>query len=437
MASLESAVRTSLRRMALAGLCGVAVVIAAGCGGGSSGTGSKAKADPHRAAVPAAAVPVIKITPATGAKAIHPGSPIHVWALKGHLTDVTARGNGQDVAGLMSGQGTEWSSQWALAPGATFVVQATAANSAGKTVTTVSRFSTLRPAGTFSASLDWTLAANQGHRYGIGLPIILNFSQPVQDKAAVQDALEVTAQDPVPGAWRWITDEQIVYRAETYWPPHQTVTLSAHLAGVRAAAGVYGTKNLTYKFKIGTAQISIVNTRTHHMTVWIDGKVARSYGISAGDGTSPVYTTPSGTAITMDKARMVIMTNPNVPEGAPGWYSEPVPLAVRLTNSGIYLHETPGAAWCLGVENCSHGCVRQPAAEALWFYNHNQTADVVRIEGTDRKMAFGDGWTFYQMPWHQWAKGSTVNYASYSPYVPTFAGPGQTQHLGERHAGVL
>jgi hypothetical protein len=107
-----------------------------------------------------------------------------------------------------------------------------------------------------------------------------------------------------------------------------------------------------------------------------------------------------------------------VPKGAPGWYREPVPLAVRLTNSGIYLHETPGAEWCLGVANCSHGCIRQPPSEALWFYDINQTADVVHVTGTPRKMAFGDGWTFYQMPWSQWAKGKVVNYAGYPVYSP-------------------
>jgi lipoprotein-anchoring transpeptidase ErfK/SrfK len=322
----------------------------------------------------------------------------------------------------MNPQATQWMSRWALAPGAKYVVRATAGNSAGKTVTAMSRFQTLQAASTFSASLDWTLAANQGHSYGVGLPIIVNFSQPVQNKAAVQKALVVTAQDPVPGAWRWITDEQVVYRADGYWPPHQVVTLHAHLAGVRAAAGVYGTKNLTYKFRIGVARISSVNVRTHHMIVRIDGAVARSYGISAGDGTAVFYTTPSGTALTMDKARLVIMTNPNVPKGAPGWYREPVPLAVRLTNSGIYLHETPGAEWCIGVQNCSHGCIRQSPGDALWFYNTNQTADVVHVMGTNRKMTFGDGWTFYQMPWRQWAKGSTINYASYSVYSPYLSG---------------
>jgi lipoprotein-anchoring transpeptidase ErfK/SrfK len=339
-------------------------------------------------------------------------------ALKGRLVSVRVRAGGRLVAGQVNAAATEWTSRWALTPGVSFVVQATAGNSAGATVTAMSRFRTLRPAATFSASLDWTLAANQGHAYGVGLPLILNFSQPVQDKAAVEKALEVKAQRPVPGAWRWLTDEQIVYRADGYWPAHQLVTLHAHLAGVRVAPGVFGTSNLTDKFRIGRSQITNVNIATHHMTVRIDGKIARSYGISAGDGSSLVYTTPSGTAVTMDKARMVIMTNQNVPKGAPGWYQEPVPMAVRLTNSGIYLHQTPGAEWCLGVENCSHGCVRQPVAEALWFYNINQTGDVVHIRGTDRKMTFGDGWTFYQMPWKQWARGSAINYASYATHAP-------------------
>jgi len=401
---------------ALIGLSGFAVIVVAGCSGGAGG-GKGGSGHDH----PAVAAPLIKITPASGAKGVRPNLPIRVLALSGRLISVSVDAGGRDVAGQMNSGATEWLSQWALTPGAAYAVQATAGNSAGKTVTVLSSFRTLRPSRTFSASLDWTLAANQGRPYGVGLPIILNFSQPVQARAAVRKALVVSATKPVPGAWRWITDQQIVYRADGFWPPHQTVTLHAHLAGVRVAAGVYGTRNLTYKFRIGRAQISTVNVRTHRMTVRIDGKVVRRYGISAGVGTSLVYTTPSGTAVTMDKHPIVIMTNPNVPRGAPGWYREPVPLAVRLTNSGIYVHETPGAEWCLGVMNCSHGCIRQPVAEALWFYNHNQMADVVHVTGTDRKMAFGDGWTFYQMPWSQWAKGSPINYAGYSTYAPNSA----------------
>jgi lipoprotein-anchoring transpeptidase ErfK/SrfK len=422
MASLAGGSRKTAGRLALVGLCSVAVIAAAGCNsGGAVASKAGSKAGSRHAHGPVAA-PVIKITPAAGTKGVSPDKPIRVLAVSGHLVNVAVRTGGQVIAGQMSRGATEWTSLWALTPGASYVVQATAGNAAGKTVTTMSTFRTLRASQTFSASLDWILAANQGKPYGIGLPIILDFSQPVQDKAAVEKALQVTAQDPVPGAWRWITDEEIVYRADGYWPPHQTVTLDAHLAGVPVAPGVYGTKNLTYRFKIGKAQISYVNVKTHHMTVTIDGKVAKSYGISAGDESALVYTTPSGIALTMDKAPIVIMTNPDVAPGAPGWYSEPVALAVRLTNSGIYLHQTPGAEWCIGVENCSHGCIRQSPADALWFYNHNQTADVVQVTGTDRRMAFGDGWTFYQMSWKQWSKGALVNYAKYPVYSPNPGG---------------
>jgi lipoprotein-anchoring transpeptidase ErfK/SrfK len=414
MARLAGSWRTVAGRGILAGVCGGALIMTAACSGGGAG-GAAGQAGSGQAAA-AVAAPVVQITPAAGARAVRPNIPIRVKALQGHLVHVVVRARGRAVAGLVNAQSTEWTSRWALTPGASYVVQATAGNSAGKTVTTMSKFRTLRPARTFSASLDWLLAANQGQRYGVGLPIILNFSEPVVHKAAVQKALQVTAQRPVPGAWHWITDEQIVYRVDGYWPPHQTVTLHAHLAGVRVAAGVYGTKNLTYRFKIGAARISNVNIATHHMTVRIDGKLKRSVGVSGGDESALVYTTPSGTALTMDKQRLVIMTNPNVKKGQPGWYREPVPLAVRLTNSGIYLHETPGAEWCIGVSNCSHGCVRQSPAEALWFYDTSQLADVVHIKGTDRKMAFDDGWTFYQMPWKQWKKGSVVDYASYPTY---------------------
>lgn len=406
-------------RGVLAGLCGViAVTAVAGCTGGipnaSGGTGGKTGAGHKHGPV---AAPAVQITPAAGAKAVRPNVPIHIYALSGHLVSVVVHGGGQTVVGQMNPNLTEWTSLWALTPGAKYVIQATAGNSAGKTVTTMAKFTTLHVTQTFSAALDWTLAGNQGHPYGIGLPIILNFTEPVKNKAAVAKALEVTAQKPVPGAWHWMSDEQVVYRVDGYWPPHQTVMLHAHLSGVKVAPGVYGTKDLTYKFKIGKAQVSYVNLKTDHMKVFIDGKLAKAYGVSGGDGSALVYTTPSGTAVTMDKNLVVTMTNPNVPKGAPGWYSEQVPLAVRLTNSGIYLHQTPGAEWCIGVQNCSHGCIRQLAADAQWYYDHNQTADVVHVAGTDRKMIFGDGWTFYQMSWSRWSKGATINYASYPVYT--------------------
>src|SRR5215467_3443802 len=136
MASLAGGWRTMSRRVAVAALCSLAVIAAAGCTGGGGGTGNKAGS--HHGQGPVA-VPVIRITPATGAKGVHPNLPIRVLAVSGRLINVTVRAGGRDVAGQMNSHATEWMSRWALAPGAAYVVQATAGNSAGKTVTASSR----------------------------------------------------------------------------------------------------------------------------------------------------------------------------------------------------------------------------------------------------------------------------------------------------------
>ena len=113
MARPAGAGMTIAGRGALAGLCGVAVLVAAGCSGGGAGGG---KTVSGRSAGPAA--PVIEITPVTGARGVRPDRPVRVWALSGRLVKVTVRAGGRDVVGQMNGQSTEWRSRWALAPGA-------------------------------------------------------------------------------------------------------------------------------------------------------------------------------------------------------------------------------------------------------------------------------------------------------------------------------
>ena len=110
----------------------------------------------------------------------------------------------------------------------------------------------------------------------------------------------------------------------------------------------------------------------------------------------------------MEKSPQVWMTSPNRSPGDPGYYHELINYAVRISSLGEYLHQTPGQEGCLGHENCSHGCIRQPAADALWYYRHAQPADVVIVKGTDRTLDWNDGWGFYQQSWNEWLKGSAL-----------------------------
>ncbi len=389
----------------LAGSLLLTGLLAAGSGATTSSAASGGEAVEARRAADAATV---TITPANGATKVRPDRGVSVKAAGGTLGAVIVKAGGKNIAGEFNADRTHWRSRWALKPSTSYAVTATATNAEGKPTQLTSRFKTLKPSQTISASLDWILEGNRGKEYGVGMPIILNFDQPVRNKERVEEALEVRATKPVEGAWRWVGDQQVIYRTKSYWPAHQKVTLVAHLAGVRAAKGVYGTKNFTRTFEIGESRISKINLKKHKMTVRIDGKKKRTVPVSGGNATTMEYTTTSGTHLTMEKGNPTRMVSPGRKPGDPGYYDELIAYAVRISNTGEYLHQTAGEIHCLGRANCSHGCVRQPAKDAVWFYKNVQPGDVVDITGTKRELDWNNGWSFWELSWKNWKKGSAL-----------------------------
>ncbi|MEU5877527.1 Ig-like domain-containing protein [Spirillospora sp. NPDC047279] len=368
-----------------------------GSGGGGGGGGSKA------------APAKVTITPASDTKKARPDSGVTVTAAGGKLDAVSVKAGSKDVAGTFNAARTEWKSTWTLSPSTSYEVSATAKNADGAAAQATSKFRTLKPDETLSASLDWILEGNRGKEYGVGTPIILNFDREVHNKEQVEKALEVKAEKPVEGAWRWIGNQQVVYRTKTYWPAHQKVTLVAHLAGVRSSKGVYGTKDLTRTFEIGESRISTVDLKKHRRITKVDGKKEKSVPVSGGNGTTLEYTTTSGIHLTMEKNNPTRMISPGRKKGDPGYYDLLINYAVRISNSGEYLHQTSGEYYCLGRENCSHGCVRQPDAAAVKFYKNSQPGDVVIVTGTRRDLDWQNGWSFWELSWDKWKKGSELD----------------------------
>jgi lipoprotein-anchoring transpeptidase ErfK/SrfK len=382
---------------------GAAIITSAGCGGGGSSAGGNTK---KGEAAPAR----VDITPTNGTAGIRPEEPVVVRATGGRLADVVLDSGGRRISGEFNPDHTRWQSRWTLEPGAVINVRASADNPDGRRVTAMSRFATEKPGGTFKVSQDEVLESRKGDTYGVGLPLILNFDQPVRDRAAVEKSLQVIAEKPVLGAWHWFDDKQVVYRAKTYWPAHQKITLIAHLAGVKGAKGMYGAKDLVRSYRIGASHISYLDIARHQMLVEHDGKTVRHVPISAGMGGSAEYTTTSGIHLNMEKDEDVVMTSPGRGPGDAGYYSELIHYAVRVSSAGEYLHQTPGDEGCLGVSNCSHGCIRQPAEDAIWYYKQSQPGDPVDITGTDRQVEPDNGWSYYQMPWDKWVKGSALHH---------------------------
>lgn len=348
------------------------------------------------------------ITPANGTTKARPDKGVRVTAGGGGVLDqVTVRGGGDTVEGALSPDKKTWHSTWTLKPGTSYTVTATAKNSAGRTTTATSAFKTLKASSTLRIS---DVIPMSGETVGIGMPITVTFNRPVHDQAAVEHALEVRSTTPMEGAWRWISDEQAIFRTKTYWPAHSRVSLVAHLTGVRAAPGVYGVRDYTRGFKIGASHIAHVSLKTHKSKVYVDGKLTKTIPISGGmggfDSHGNDFRTTSGIHLTMGKSTVVTMTSPNIKKGEPGYYHELVYDDVQISNSGEYLHRSPGDFECLGHRNCSHGCVRQTPSGAAWFFKLSYRGDVVDITGSSRQLEWNNGWGYWQMSFGKWLKGS-------------------------------
>jgi lipoprotein-anchoring transpeptidase ErfK/SrfK len=378
----------------------MAALLAGACACSSSEAGTNGK---NGTKAPDAQV---RITPVNGDGKARPDQGITVAATGGKLEQVSAAQGSKPVQGAFNADHTQWKSTWTLKPGAAYSVNATAKNDHGKATSAASQFTAQKATDTFSIS---DVTPMPGEKVGVGMPVIVTFNRPIANRAYVEKALEVKSDKGDVGAWHWTSDQQVVFRTQKYWEPHQNVTFTAHMAGVRGLRGVYGTTDVTKSFKIGASNITVANGKTHYMKVDHDGTV-KKFPISMGMGTTQEYTTTSGIHLTKEKAPMVHMVSPGRKPGDPGYYAEDIPLAVRISDRGEYVHQSPGEYYALGHSNISHGCVRTSPTGARWFYNIAQRGDVVNVTGTDRKLANeqGNGWTYWTLSWSKWLKGSAL-----------------------------
>jgi len=407
----------------MAGVAAVAVLGAAlaGCTGGSGTTSVKTEANnatPGKAASAAAkptpAGPVVTITPGNGASGADPSKGITVTASGGTLKNVTVHTAGDPVTGSYSSGNASWHSTWALDVSQSYTVTATAAGSNGTTVTKTAAFRTLTPSSTFTTEI----VNGYDQSYGVGMPIILYFSQKITDKAAVERALQVSTSKPVIGSWYW--DEPCnmaatcaYFRPRDYWPSGTTVSFTGHLNGVEGAPGVYGYHTLTQTFDIGQSVIAVGNTQSHRTQIYVGGKLTYDWAISSG---RPGDDTPNGSYLTIEKENPVLMTGPG--------YSLEVPWSVRFTFSGDYYHDAYWSVGEQGFENVSHGCVNLSPADAETYYNLAVPGDPITIQGSPRAGAWDNGWTMWFLSWPQYLNGSALHEAVMAgPSGSTFVNP--------------
>ncbi len=392
-----------------AGLAALTLVLTAACSG--SEDASTAGGDEADAATAA-------ITPEDGSDEVKPNLPVKVESEDGTITGVEVQQSGgatpedgADMAGSLNEDENVWVSDWNLYPGADVAVTATVQNEGGEESEVASEFST-KPASDGQKLEVQSNFPNSDETVGVGMPVILNFDLPVENKEQVENSVEVTSEQGLEGAWNWFGDEMAVFRPKEFWEPNQEVTVDLNLAGVEASDGVFGVDNETINFEVGREQISTVDDNEHSMVVEQDGEEVKEFDISNGDGSQESYTTTNGTHLTMEKHEHLVMDSATVgiPKGHPDYYKLDVDYAVRTSDSGEFTHSAPWNAR-LGESNESHGCTNMSPDDAKWFYEESLKGDPFIVEGTDRELEVDNGWGYYQREWDKWLEHSETGEA--------------------------
>jgi lipoprotein-anchoring transpeptidase ErfK/SrfK len=388
---------------------GIVSLLAAAC---SSSPATKGAGQHQQAAgSPAASPPAdVTITPADGSAHARPNKGISVKVSSGKISNVNVTAGKSQVGGTLAADATAWHTNWPLRTDTHYKVTVTAVSTQGRASTTTSSFRTLTPPATFSAST--ILGLNQ--TYGVGMPITINFSQPVTHKAAVEKAIDIKTSKPIVGAWMWDGDQTLAFRPRTYWPQHTKVSFVAHFNGLQAAPGVYGTTNLSQSFRIGDSLIGVTSTRTHKTRIYWKGKYYATWPDSSG---MPGRDTANGAYLTIEKANPTLMSGP-------GYHNLPVYWSVRFTWSGNYYHAAPWSLGQQGFINVSHGCVNLSPQHAQWYYQRSNPGDPITITGSPVAGTWDDGYTEWFYTWKQLlAHSATHKAVQAGPTGSTFVAP--------------
>lgn len=398
----------------------LAVALGVGLAACQSGSPASLDAPPSKSVAPSTHAPVpaatVAVEPANGSTGVGLGQQVKVTADGGKLIEVTVQDvDGNQLPGAAA-PGGAWVSAGGLIPSTTYKVSATATNAAGDPTTLTSTFTTAAP----SKVLGSKMAPLEGETVGVGMPIVVYFTAPVTDRAAVEKTLKVEESTPVLGAWHWYSDTEVHYRPAQYWPPGEKVTVTVGIKGVNAGNGVWGVNDRVVHFQVGDSHVTTVDAKSDQMTVQVNGETVRTVPVSLG---RDKYPTTSGIHVVLEKTPTIVMDSATVgiPKGNPDYYKETVLWDVRISWSGEFVHAAPWSVADQGHVNVSHGCVNASPADAQWFYDFSRRGDIVQVVNTPRKLQSGNGWTDWNMSWEQWLQGSAIDNgpASSAPVSPS------------------
>ncbi|WP_018531228.1 Ig-like domain-containing protein [Streptomyces sp. HmicA12] len=359
---------------------------------------------------------MIRVTPDDASKDVTADGRLRVEVPEGRLESVKVvriqDAQEEAVPGRLADDGTRWQPTGAgadrLALAAQYTVDAVAVDDDGRRMARHTTFSTAVPDERF---IGYVTPENRA-TVGTGMIVKVAFNREIENRAAVERAVRVTANPPVEVAPHWFGKERLDLRPKKYWKPGTKVTVDLKLRDVEGTPGVYGQQYKTFTFTVGRSQVSTVDAAAHTMEVVRDGELVDTLPITAG---APRSTTYNGKMVVTEMHEVTRMNSRTV--GFGGEYDIPdVPHAMRLTDSGTFLHGSYWSGGAFGSTNVSHGCVGlrdvkggSSQTPAGWFFDRTLIGDVVEVKNSaDKKVAPDNGLGGWNMDWEAWKAGGAA-----------------------------
>ncbi|WP_225731703.1 MULTISPECIES: Ig-like domain-containing protein [unclassified Nocardia] len=337
-----------------------------------------------------------------GAKGVSPGVPMVFTVQDGIFTNVSlVNARGESVPGMIAPDGRSWRSTGVLDYGETYRLKGDAIGLGGANTTSVS-FTTSSPRNQTKPYL----LPGEGDVVGIGQPVAVRFDENIPDRAAAQDAIRITTEPAVEGAFYWVNNREVRWRPEHFWAPGTKVTIDVNVYGRDLGDGLYGQNNIHSVFTIGDAMIFTADDDTKQVTVERNGELIRTMPTSMGKNSTP---TDNGIYIVGDRFERIIMDSSTygVPVNSSDGYKTPVDFATRISYSGIFFHSAPWSVGQQGSVNTSHGCLNLSPANARWVYENAKRGDITIVKNTVGGTLSGvDGLGDWNIPWPQWKAGN-------------------------------
>ncbi|GAB3538171.1 Ig-like domain-containing protein [Arthrobacter tecti] len=342
------------------------------------------------------------VTPTDGAAGVNPVTPPEIRAENATVEDVVLEpmDGGEAISGALSEDGTTWKADERLSFATEYSFEFVLIDSAGGRDRIQQTFTTVLPANEANA---WMYPAD-GSTVGTGQTIEITFSEPVTNKADVENAITITSTSGQEGAFYWLNENKVRYRPQEFWEPNSTITVDMQLFGVDFGNGMIGNFDDTFSFQTHNTRLAVVDNATKQMQVFIDGKLERTFPVTLGTEEWPSF---FGYYTVMEQYEQTKFTAESIglQPGDPAYY-EPtlVNYASRISNGGAFVHEAlPAAQSVLGVTNVSHGCVGMSPEGAKYFYEVFGPGDMVQILNTSKgPVQVWDGFGDWNVPWTEW-----------------------------------